>query len=271
MKILKKCGSLATLLVMLLSTPLAVTGSDLKNASEKSTSLGLAIFTPPKGWLSADKEALTPHVKILVVGPKLQNDMPPTMNLMIEPYEGTLKNYLNNVKKINDAHGDAWKDLGSLKTKAGEANLSQVEIRSKWGGEKLMHAIIVKNGYAYVLTATASKNEFGRFYRQFYNSLRSLQIYDNVFDLIEDPAKRNDLENAYTSMKIFFKEILQLPTNETNSFSNNSLQEQIFLSNNFQSNYWQPFKVMLQRDYSDLGEDWQKAVLADLQERLLNN
>lgn len=152
-------------------------------AAESSDQMreSFAEFTPPKGWLEADKNELSPHIKIMVVGPKLQSDMPPTMNLMIEPYNDTLKSYLKNVKKINDSHGDAWKDLGTLKTKAGDASLSQVEVRSKWGGEKLMHTIIVKNGYAYVLTATASKNEFGRFYQQFYNALRSLRIYEADF------------------------------------------------------------------------------------------
>ena len=127
----------------------------------------MAVFTPPPNWKVADKEFLSKHVKILVIGPKIKNDMPPTMNLMIEPFKGDLKDYLKNVKKINESHGDFWKDLGNLKTKAGDASLSQVEVSSKWGGEKLMHAIIVKNGFAYVLTATASKNEFGRFYQQF--------------------------------------------------------------------------------------------------------
>lgn len=156
--------------------------SSMMSVESISVSSEMATFTPPKDWKLADKSALSPHIKILTVGPKIQNEMPPTMNLMIEPYSGTLKSYLQNVKKINAAHGDSWKDLGSLKTDAGQASLSQVEIRSQWGGEKLMHAIIVRNGYAYVLTATAAKDEFGQFYQTFYQALRSLQIYDRAKD-----------------------------------------------------------------------------------------
>lgn len=229
---------------------------------------GIAVFTPPKGWSAADKNALSPHVKILVVGPKIQNEMPPTMNLMIESYEGTLKNYLKNVKKINDSHGDAWKDLGSLKTKAGDASLSQVEVRSKWGGEKLMHAIIVRNGYAYVLTAAASKNEFGRFYQQFYTALRSLQIYDNVLDLVEVPYKKERLKMAYENIENAFKNALQ--AQNLTSLADNERKEHVFLSADFQNNQWRPFKAMLQEDYTDLGEDWQNAALLDLRDRLWN-
>ncbi len=232
---------------------------------------GIAVFTPPAGWKAADSKDLSPHVKVLVVGPKLQNEMPPTMNLMIEPYNGTLKSYLKNVKRINDAHGDVWKDLGSLKTKAGEASLSQVEIRSKWGGEKLMHAILVKNGYAYVLTATATKNEFGRFYQQFYSALRSLQIYDNVFDLISISAKREHLKAAYESLKDAFGKLVQSHAPTEDALLDDAFKRQIFENADFQNTQWLPFETMLQRDYKELGPEGQKGLLLDLQDNLLNN
>lgn len=214
---------------------------------------GIAVFTPPSGWRSADNKDLSPHVKIFVIGPKIQNDMPPTMNLMIEPYEGTLKSYLKNVKKINDAHGETWKDLGSLKTKAGEASLSQVDIRSKWGGEKLMHAIIVKNGYAYVLTATASKNEFGRFYQQFYSALRSLQIYDHVFDLISVPERRESLKAAYANVQNAFEQALRSHANATFSVSDPNFREQILQSADFQNMEWLPLKP----SYTVIMQNWE--------------
>lgn len=225
--------------------------------------LGIATFTPPNGWNVVNKENLSPHVKILVVGPKIKNEMPPTMNLMIEPYDGNLKSYLIQVKKINDSHGDSWKDLGTLKTKAGEASLSQVEIRSKWGGEKLMHAIIVKNGFAYVLTATASKNEFGRFYQQFYTALRSLQIYENELDLIKNPEKRMELEQAIASVEATFSKSLNENRNVT--------KEQLFESSAFQNETWIPFQQALQKDFSDLGNDWQMAIIDNTKENLLKN
>lgn len=226
---------------------------------------GIATFTPPKGWRTADPKSLSPHVKTLIVGPKLQNEMPPSMNLMIEPYRGTLKTYLKQVKKINETHGDTWKDLGTLKTKAGDASLSQVEIRSKWGGEKLMHAIIVKNGYAYVLTATAAKNEFGRFYQQFYSSLRSLQIYDNLLEIVKSADKRAILEKAIASVKSSFEQALD-PQSDTEE----AARERMFQNPDFQNNVWQPFVAILQKDYADMGEEWQMAVLLNLQDNLLS-
>lgn len=227
----------------------------------------IAMFTPPKDWKIADQSMLTPHVKVFVIGPKLLSEMPPTMNLLIEPYTGTLKSYLKQVKKINESHGDAWKDLGSLKTKTGEASLSQVEVRSKWGGEKLMQAIVVKNGYAYVLTASAAKNEFGRFYQQFYNALRSLQIYNHLLDPIKSSEKREGLENAYSHMVKAYQQILASSKETT---MDSMLKRQLFRSENFQRDYWQPFETMLKHDFHELGEEWQQAVLMDLQNNLLN-
>jgi hypothetical protein len=147
--------------------------------TENADSPAVAEFTPPPGWNAADKKFLTAHVRALIIGPKIKSDMPPTMNLMIEPFKGTLREYLKNVKRINESHGDSWKDLGTITTKAGQASLSSVDVRSKWGGEKLMHVIIIRDGYAYVLTAAASKNEFFLLYKQFYTSMQSLQIHDN--------------------------------------------------------------------------------------------
>jgi hypothetical protein len=224
-----------------------------------------ATFTPPSGWKMADQSDLSPHVKILVVGPKLKSDMPPTMNLMIEPFNGTQKDYLKNVKKINESHGDEWKDLGNLKTKAGDANLSQVEIRSKWGGEKLMHAILVRNGYAYVLTATASKNEFGKFYQQFYTALRSLQIHSDLLDIIKDSTKREQLKSSIDSVKTAYNKAL----GQTSS-QDRATKEQVFYSSDFQDNYWRPFEDMLKTNFSDLGDEWKSAVSNDLQGVLLN-
>lgn len=229
----------------------------------ENQSLGIATFTPPKGWKAAGKEALSAHVKILVIGPKIKNEMPPTMNLMIEPYTGTLKSYLSNVKKINESHGDSWKDLGSLKTKAGDASLSQVEIRSKWGGEKLMHAIIVRDGFAYVLTATASKGEFGRFYQQFYTALRSFDIHNNILDLIKNPEKRAKLENSIESIKsVYQQNLVQYSTDS---------KEQVFDNPTFQHQIWLPFLESLRNDFSDLGIEWQSAVSDNLKESLLEN
>lgn len=86
------------------------------------------------------------------------------------------------MKDINTNRGDDWKDLGTIRTEAGDASLSQVDTKSKWGIERLMHVILEKNGTIYILTAAALKNDFPKFYKEFFNSMRSLRFNAEVIE-----------------------------------------------------------------------------------------
>jgi hypothetical protein len=132
-------------------------------------------FTPPKGWRQANFEELPPSVHLMVVGDK-QHEFPPSINVAVEPYSGTLKQYLKIVKSINDAKGTEWKDLGTIRTDAGNASLSQVDSQTKWGPVRLMHVILLKNQKIYILTAASLKDEFPSYYKDFFNSMRTLRI-----------------------------------------------------------------------------------------------
>lgn len=135
----------------------------------------LASFEVPDGWRYAEASMLPQHVHIMVVG-KGSQAYPPSINLATEEYAGSLASYLEIVKKINSQSNSSWKSLGMVKTKAGEANLSQVETRTEWGEVKMMHAILSKGGIIYIVTASALKSEFPTYYRQFFNSIRSLEV-----------------------------------------------------------------------------------------------
>ncbi len=143
--------------------------------AKMSQEAGQVIFTPPTGWQMADPKALPPSVKIMVVG-KGEREFPPSINLGSEKYEGTLKQYLKVVKAINDSHGTEWKDLGTIKTEAGNASLSQVDAKTQWGEVRTMHVIIPIDGAMYILTAAALKDEFPKNYDAFFNAMRSLHV-----------------------------------------------------------------------------------------------
>lgn len=134
-----------------------------------------ATFVPPQGWRLAEHDKLPPHVEVMVMG-EGKLEFPPSINLSTEPYTGTLQQYLQIVKKINNKHGSEWKDLGKIKTTAGEASLSQADSVSKWGPVRMMHVILVKDGTVYILTAASLKNEFSSHYKQFFESFRSFTI-----------------------------------------------------------------------------------------------
>lgn len=132
-------------------------------------------FTPPAGWHFAEAASLPASVKTLVIG-KGGFEFPPSINLGMEVYPGTLKQYLKRVKEINDAQGHRWKDLGKIRTQAGDASLSQADKQTQWGEVKMMHVILQKNGIIYILTAAALKEEFPKFYKDFFNSFCSIRF-----------------------------------------------------------------------------------------------
>ena len=132
-------------------------------------------FTPPSGWHFADKKDLPPRVQVMVVGKGLK-EFPPSLNLTTEEYKGTLKDYLKIVKGINDSKSGQWKKLGQIETKAGKASLSQLDVPSKWGELRMLHAILLSNETIYILTAAALAEEFPKFHKDFFAALKSLRI-----------------------------------------------------------------------------------------------
>ncbi len=136
---------------------------------------GAVYFIPPSGWQLAQSEKVNPNVQLLVVG-KGNGALPPSINLTAEPYKGTLKDYLKLVKSINDSKGNVWKDIGKIKTDAGEGSLSQVDTKIRGEDVRMMHMILAKNGVVYILTAAAMKEEFPSFYKQFFDAMSSFHI-----------------------------------------------------------------------------------------------
>lgn len=132
------------------------------------------IFTPPEGWLAADPKNLPANVKIIIAG-KGSKEFPPSMNLAVEKYAGDLKSYLKIVKGINEQHKTPWKDLGTIKTGIGEASLSQVNMLTEWGEVRMMHVIAKYGDSIYILTASALKSEFSKFYPIFFAAMSSLR------------------------------------------------------------------------------------------------
>lgn len=133
------------------------------------------MFTPPEGWHLADKTKLPQHVMVMVVG-KGQNEYPPSMNLGYDPHSGSLKEYLKIIKDINQSQGCILKDLGSISTEAGTVSLSQFDEKTQWGEVRQMHAVLLRDKIAYILTASALKTEFSKYYRDFFNAIQSLRF-----------------------------------------------------------------------------------------------
>ncbi|MBA3602181.1 MAG: hypothetical protein H0W50_00695 [Parachlamydiaceae bacterium] len=152
-------------------------GSVSGYSAEDINAPGTVYFAPPPGWQYAQSEMLNPNIRVMVVGTG-KSSIPPSMNLTVEPYKGTLKQYLKLIKDINSSKGNAWTDLGKIKTAAGDGSLSQLDKKTLGEDMRMLHTVILKNGKIYILTAAAAKSEFSSFYKQFFAAMSSLHIND---------------------------------------------------------------------------------------------
>lgn len=230
---------------------------------------GVVFFTPPPKWMLADSKALPAHVRIMVVG-QGPSSFPPSINLSLEPYAGTLKQYLKIVKNMNASQGYEWKDLGTIQTQAGIGSLSQVDTKSHWGIVRLMHVILVKNGKVYILTASALKDEFSTFYKDFFAAMRSLRIANDEYEFIADSQQRSQLKEATAKLVEKWQSLLIKRQNENPQTNLKELKEKIFNSPEFQNTVWNPFKEMLKKKYDQAGPEWASLFLQKIENQLFS-
>jgi hypothetical protein len=197
---------------------------------------GAIMFTPPKDWRYADTTQLGKAVKIMVVG-KGSAHFPPSINLATETYQGTLKDYLKIMKAINDKEGAAWKDLGTIKTSAGNGSLSQVDLKNQWGEVREMHVVIKKKNTIYILTSAALREDFAKHYKDFFDAMRSLKINKEFEEMVSSPSLREELLKKIAALKI-------------------AAQGTSFTSEEFQTNEWIPFEKFLNERFSSQGKKW---------------
>lgn len=150
---------------------LDATSSPPLNSSFQKT----AIFTPPPGWRLAEPHQLSGYLRALAIG-KGPSSFPPTLSLTSEPYQGSLSQFIAITKQMDLSHGDQWQEIGPIQTQAGVGRLLQVDGKTQWGIVRRMHVILLAEGTIYILTAHALKDEFSRFYKDFFQSLRSLRL-----------------------------------------------------------------------------------------------
>lgn len=227
------------------------------NLTSQEQEKGFLTFTPPQGWRTADQKGLPPSVKIMVVG-QGSHTFPPSINLGTEKYKGSLREYLNMIKDINNSSGADWKDLGSIKTQAGNASLSQVDSKTEWGEVRMMHAIMVQGGDAYVLTCAALKEEFPKFYKDFFSSMRSLNFTNDPIRSLATKAQKEEIILLRDDLQKSFRLIAE---KKQINLADKKRALDLFESQDFQLSVWVPFKEKLKKDFSQFGEGWQSELL----------
>lgn len=189
-------------------------------------------FIPPKDWEIAHPEMLAPSVEICFLS-KNSRGLAPSVNLAKERVGVSLERYVEAVRKIHATDPNSrWRDLGVYKTSLGEGRLTELETKTEVGTVRMMQLIVMKEGAAYILTTSALKEEFSKFYKVFDQTLRSLQYSS---DLIESyPQKRDEL-----------RQLVQTATS------------------------WSSFEEKIITDFTEMGPYWQILFLKDMRSKLL--
>ena len=214
------------------------------------------IFIPPAGWLAADPAILPSSVKAMVIG-KSEKGYPPSINIGLEPFEGSLKSYLKNIKMINEAQNAVWKDMGQISTESGQASLSSVDMATEWGDVKLLHAIIVKYGTAYIMTCASLKEEFSQNSKDFFQAMRSMKVNKDVYEMVGHPEMRAKLTNHVQKLKKEWGRITLESEDKLSCFNSEEFQKS-----------WQPFTENLAQNFASLGDKWKDAMMAKAKREL---
>ncbi|MEZ5315660.1 MAG: hypothetical protein R3E91_05600 [Chlamydiales bacterium] len=132
---------------------------------------------PPKGWdCVSDPEQLPQKVSLIYIG-KGKTPFTPSLNIASEETSLELEKYLALAKSYHEAQGDSQcKQLGTIETKAGNAQLLQIDKTTQWGHIRFIQAVILKDSKAYVVTATSLQEEFASLSPCIFKSIQSFSI-----------------------------------------------------------------------------------------------
>jgi hypothetical protein len=194
----------------------------------------IGMFLPPEGWECVQSKDFPTTVQIgfLKQGQGIGR---PSLNLTQAKVSGSWKEYLQAIRKLHEQELKMeWRDLGDFCCRAGKGRL--IEIRS--GEMKMLQAIVLQDGWAYVLTGAAQQDTFAGERRVFLRALRSLWVLPDLFAAIADQQKRSSLQQVL------------------------NMSEDPHLA-------WKNYRKMLS-DYQDLGAYWLFLALKEGRSRLFS-
>lgn len=141
--------------------------------------IGFAKFhiTQPKGWdCINDSSQLPETVECLYIGAG-KSTFRPTINVAYERTDMSLSDYFQKAKNYHQSEPETTcQELGSIKTKSGEAKVLQIDRNTGWGMVRFIQASIILNQTAYVITATCLREEFGACCPTFFETIQSFEV-----------------------------------------------------------------------------------------------
>lgn len=162
----------------------------------------IALFIPPEGWECVKPKNLPESIEIAFLKKGLIR-FSPSLNLSKEKVSVTFKEYLRSVKKLHERDLKVeWNDLGEFSCGAGKGNLADIRTPSAGGELRMLQAIIMKDGWAFILTGAAKREDFPAERGIFLKTMRSLTVVPDLFAAIPDEKKRRDLKKTYDSLNL---------------------------------------------------------------------
>jgi len=132
---------------------------------------------PPKGWDSiSDPEQLPEKVCMIYIGTG-KGQFSPSINLAYEETTLYPDEYMALAKSYHEGQGDTrCKQLGTIDTKAGKANLLQIDRNTQWGNVRFIQAVVLREKTAYVITATCLQEDFAALSAQLFKSIQTFSV-----------------------------------------------------------------------------------------------
>jgi hypothetical protein len=170
------CNARTIICILLLLCPQGIYAKSFAFRSHKKSQPLQSPYnlTAPTGWECIQDETQLPKkVKLLFIG-KGQGTFAPSINLAMEETTLGLEEYVKLAKKYHESQSETiCRPLGDIETKMGKASVLQIQRLTEWGDIRFLQASWVKEGMAYVITATAAHDEFANLYPDFYQAFFS--------------------------------------------------------------------------------------------------
>ena len=164
--------------------------------------------------------------------------------------DAVLKNHRSDITK-------SVRELGLLQTKSGKSHLLQIDTKSNWGKIRILQSILVKDGYAYIQTATSLRKDFLKINQELLKSFQSLCVAEDLPSTLEN---HEEFDKKLTTLFKSWKKHLQTAKGE---------KEELFKANFFQRNQWVPFTEYITQNYEDFGICWQILAIQHVKEQLM--
>ncbi len=139
-----------------------------------ATEFHLAI---PPGWdCVTDQSQLPKKVQLIAISPT-KTKFTPSINVASEETDQSLADYVDTAKLYHESEGETHvTKLGQIPTRAGQAQLLQIDRRTDFGTVRFLQAAVIKGDVAYVVTATCLRDEFATYCSNFFDAIKSFEV-----------------------------------------------------------------------------------------------